>query len=119
MENLIKQLGQEIAANCPPMLCGLSSNAAAEDPIISACYKKLHLSQPPKSWQYSMIYRLEKCEVLSRLGPNTPNENVAAVYLDLHNWAKRIACIQRSPEPMWESLDFKSRYEFWSAYRYQ
>ena len=118
MENLIKQLGQEIADNCPPMLCGLSGNAAAEDPIISACYKKLHLSQPPKSWQYSMIYRLEKCEVLRRLTPKTPTENVAAVYLDLHNWAKRIACIQRSPEPMWESLDFKSRYQFWSDYRY-
>jgi hypothetical protein len=115
MENLIKTLGKEVAARCPPMLCG-SSSKVADNPTLLACYKKLHLKKPPKSWQYSMIYRLEKCEVLSDLTPDTPVENIAAVYLDLHNWAKRIACIQRSPFTMWDSLEFKSRHQYWSTF---
>ncbi len=115
MENLIKTLGKELESRCPPILCG-SSSKVADDPTLLACYKKLHLKKPPKSWQYSMIYRLEKCEVLSDLTPDTPVENIAAVYLDLHNWAKRIACIQRSPKAMWDSLEFKSRHQYWSTF---
>jgi len=115
MENLIKKFGKEFSANCPPLLCGLS-NKAADDPILLACYKKLHLSRPPKSWQYLVIYRLEKCEVLSRLTPDMPIENIEEVYLDLHNWAKRIACIQGSTEVMWDALEFKSRYQYWSSF---
>jgi hypothetical protein len=115
MENFIKRLGKELAARCPPMLCGPSSKAD-DDPTLVACYEQLHLKKPPKSWQYTMIYRLEKCEVLSGLTADTPIENIAAIYLDLHNWAKRIACIQRSPKAMWDSLEFKSRYHYWSAF---
>jgi hypothetical protein len=115
MENFIKTLGKELAARCPPMLCGALSKVD-DDPILLACYEQLHLKKPPKAWQYTMIYRLEKCEVLSGLTPDTPIENIAAIYLDLHNWAKRIACIQRSPKAMWDSLEFKSRYHYWAAF---
>ena len=114
MENFIKTIGKEIEAKCPLYLCP-SSNKAKDDPIVLACYKQLHIKKPPKSWQYIMIYKLEKCEVLSSLTPDTPVENVAAVYLDLHNWAKRVACIQQlSKNVVWDSLEFKSRYEYWS-----
>jgi hypothetical protein len=98
----------------PPMFCG--SSKAKDDPIVLACYKELHLKKLPKSWQYFMIYRLEKCEVLGGLTKDTPIENVAAVYLDLYNWAKRIACIQRSQNAMWDSLEFKSRYQYWANF---
>jgi hypothetical protein len=59
------------------------------------CYKELGLQATPKPFEYTSIYRINKCEILKTLRPETPIMRILDAYTDLMAWSARIACIQR------------------------
>ena len=94
-----------------------STNSTAAD---FGCYEQLGISaESLEGFEYSTIYDIKKCKVLSTLTPETPLRRVLNVYWDLHIFAKRVACIQQNPNHFtWDWLAFKQRYDFWSVYQY-
>jgi len=85
-----------------------------------SCYQQLGVTEEAlEGFEYSTIYDLKTCKLLNTLTQETPIRRVQNVYLDLEMFAKRVACIQQNPTHfMWDWLAFKSRYQFWSNYRY-
>ncbi len=94
-----------------------STNSTAAD---FGCYEQLGISaESLEGFEYSTIYDIKKCKVLSTLNPQTPLRRVMNVYWDLHIFAKRVACIQQNPNHfMWDWLMFEQLYDFWSVYQY-
>jgi ElaB/YqjD/DUF883 family membrane-anchored ribosome-binding protein len=98
-----------------------SDSTLAAKPL-TQCYQELGLMAPPKPWEYSTIYDLEKCNVLKTLTPNTPMKRILNVYLDLKAYAARMACVQRGAghhatlHYTWDWLAFGYWYDFWYHY---
>lgn len=115
-EKLAKEF-KELKINLP--FLSPSNKTAPKVTQVSSCYQKLGLTKPPKPFQYSTIYDLEKCEVLATLTPKTPIRQVLNVYLDLANFATRMACVQRaageraSLHYTWDWLEFEYQYDLW------
>jgi DNA-binding protein len=88
--------------------------------IDTRCYEQLGIdAESLEGFEYSTIYDIKKCKVLSTLTSDTPLRRVQNVYLDLHVFAKRVACIQRNPNHfLWDWLMFEQLYDFWSMYQY-
>jgi 2C-methyl-D-erythritol 2,4-cyclodiphosphate synthase len=88
---------------------------------LTQCYQELGLMVPPKPWEYSSIYDLQKCEVLKTITDNTPLRRILNIYVDLQALAARMACLQRGSNKAtlhytWDWLEFGYWYDFWYAY---
>ncbi|MDM8557311.1 hypothetical protein [Candidatus Parabeggiatoa sp. HSG14] len=120
-ENLTTKIADELEKRCPKMICGWSK-ASTKESTPKICYQELGLKKPPKSWEYSTLYDLNKCDVLRSLTPmETPVKRILNVYIDLQAFAARMACIQRASRQArlhyrWDWLEFGYQYDFWRGY---